>query len=105
VAQVLAGERESTGAIDLGPCVAWALVALLLAEIAIRRLQLMLPVPRWLRWLGRRSTAAPTPVDVVVVTKASEPPVESSTPAADANEGLLDALSRAKRRGGGGGGT
>ncbi|MBL8755308.1 MAG: VWA domain-containing protein [Planctomycetes bacterium] len=99
VQQVLAGERESTGAIDLGPFVAWALVGLLLAEIAIRRLQVMLPVPRWLRWSRGRSV--PVPVVVEVVDKPPEPPPEVQAPDGATGEGLLDALARAKRRGGG----
>ncbi|MFY9342945.1 MAG: hypothetical protein WAT39_10680, partial [Planctomycetota bacterium] len=99
LAAVLAGERRSTGAIDLGPYVGWLLMVLLLAEIAVRRLQVTLPVPRWLR-RGAPAPVAPVPVAVAEVTVVPEAPADVA-PTGDApGGGLLDALSRAKRRSG-----
>ena len=102
VADVLAGERRSTGRIELGAVVAWAVLVLLLIEIAVRRLQVQLPVPRWWprRWTAGASTA---PVEVVVQAApapapaaASKQPAEPTPP--DADGGVLGALARAKQR-------
>jgi uncharacterized membrane protein/Mg-chelatase subunit ChlD len=107
IAAILAGERRSAGAIDLGPAFAWLLVAMLLAEIAVRRLQLTLPMPAWLqRWSARFGGAAtPVPVDAIVVSSTRDeppsPPPDAAPPDATAADGgLLGALSRAKRRSG-----
>jgi uncharacterized membrane protein len=102
-AEVVHGERRSTGRFDLGPVLAWFAVLLLLAEIAVRRLQVMWPAPRW--WQRRQAAKSiePTPAaasEAVAVRStaaaASAPP--SPPPAATEAPDLLDALSRAKQR-------
>ncbi len=98
-ASVLAGERRSTGAIDLGPMLAWVLVGLLLAEITVRRLQITVPMPRWLVRLWPQR--GPQPATVVVVSPPPSPTADAAPGEAaglPADEGMLGALSRAKRR-------
>jgi uncharacterized membrane protein len=90
VAAVVAGERRSAGAFDLGPWLATALVVLLLAEIAVRRLRI----------LERASRAQETPAVAVAAAApaASAPAAPEAAAARDTNAGVLGALARAKRR-------
>ena len=106
--ELVAGARRSTGAFELGPPLAIALVLLLLLEIALRRWQVTLPVPAWLR--RRRPLAAPAVDGVgaaaVTVVAQREPAapaavVESkAVPPSEPTDGMLGALSRAKKRAG-----
>ena len=117
VADVWAGPRQSLGTEELGPLVASLLVGLLLAEIALRRLRVTLPVPRW--WLRRRAAVASTSASdganaatdgasAIVSVATTTPPGAVATPPTGAGAagaapaaggaGLLDALSRAKKR-------
>ncbi len=85
LALVFAGERRSAGAIDLGPLCAVLAVLLLLAEIAVRRLQI---------WVRHPREELPL-VDAVVVDEAALPaPAVEVSP----QEGVLGAMSRAQRR-------
>jgi hypothetical protein len=91
-----------------GPALAIALVVLLLLEIALRRWQVLLPVPAWLR--RRRPLAAPavepassTPVTVVAQREPTAPAAavdSKAVPASEPADGVLGALSRAQKRGG-----
>jgi hypothetical protein len=102
---VWAGPRRSAGRVDLGPALAWLLLGVLLAEVALRRLRVTLPVPKWLpAWWRRDRTQAPGAV--VAATEAadgdagaaSSPQAPLPPPAPPVGDGLLDALSRAKKR-------
>ncbi len=119
VAEIFSGSRESLGLTDLSAWCAWAALALLVLEIAVRRLQLSLPrIPAALgtkvgRWL-RRSVAPPKPLTVARLPSpddqpwtppaASKPPSSSpadsnSAPAAaSSTPDLGSALDRARRR-------
>lgn len=114
VAQILAGERHATGMADISWMFAVLAVVILLAEIAVRRLDLQLPMPR--RRLSRSRTvaaaksaptapAAVTPTSLAppprppakppLIVPTPAPPGSQSSPPAD---GILSALERARRR-------
>jgi hypothetical protein len=101
---VWAGPRRSAGRVDLGPPLALLLLVLLLAEIALRRLRVVLPMPKWLPAAWRRDrTVAPgavaaAPADAANTANAAAAAPPTPTPTAPAGDGLLDALSRAKKR-------
>jgi hypothetical protein len=87
VADVLSGPRLGGERRDLAGVAAWLVVVLLLAEIAVRRLQVHLALPRWQRRPKRVGKAA------------KEVPVPGGERKVEAGEELLDALERAHRRG------
>ena len=115
-AELFSGERESAGFVDLGRLLAAAAVLVLLAEIAVRRLEIPFPRLRLPAKLAaklravreRRARQAPAPAGA---TPAAPPPGETgpggeaSGPAATPPAapppgpvGLGEALSRAKDR-------
>lgn len=128
--QVLAGIAETTGgtvrgdllrifanppsrgvAHDLAPWLVCAAIAVLMLEVAVRRMRFGLPALRLPRWRLRlpRWTTAPAPAPAATAT-APQPPANGTTPAVEAppaapvetpsakTGGLLQALDEAKRR-------
>jgi len=99
---VVAGPRRSAGRFDLAPWCAAIAVLLLLLEIAVRRLQVVLPGFA-VRLPSRRSRpAAGAPTDAVATTNtppAAPLPPPPATPKASEESGVLGALSRAREKG------
>jgi len=107
VSELFAGSRASGGVTDLTPPLAILALLLLLVEIAVRRLDLLLPGAAWVAALRRRRAARPA------AAAAEAPPArEAAAPAAGAKpasqpedvappvvqSGLAEALERAKSR-------
>jgi hypothetical protein len=105
VEAVWSGSRAGADRVALGPALAWSLLALLLLEIAVRRLQWTLPTPRWVR---RRARAAPVAAVALPVPAAAADPAAADPAAAapatpapaapPAPAGTLDAIARAQQR-------
>ena len=99
------GPRAPLGVTSLGPLLAWLLLAFLLLEIAVRRLELgPAVVARRIRpTSAARPRAKPTvvaPIPTSAAASATEsPPSKSEAPSEPATSGdLLSALDRARRR-------
>lgn len=105
VEAIVAGERRSTGGFDLGPPLAIALVVVLLLEITLRRWQVMLPVPAWLRRRQRVGPAVEAAATTAVTVVAQQEPgaplgasaVKDGAPS-EPSDGMLGALARAQKR-------
>jgi Mg-chelatase subunit ChlD len=91
-AAIVAGPRRSDGRIDLGVWAALLAIVLLLAEIAVRRLHVQGPS-------RRARAAAPAAVAAAAPAVPAAPPTPAAPPAPSADDGMLAALERAKRRG------